>query len=192
MGTINHSEVVAASRHAPVNLTYTSLANLKAGTNEGNGIVLTAANLYQIGYESFNGTYWVLVNNDPITWRQILVFDTSNRMSFVVWEGGYLKLNSAPIELADGEYYDLPEDSAGCGTFFACEKNAATAPEVAQVHWNIDGSVTSMFLSTNAAVTDAASSLCVFDNGSTARVKNNLGYTVYLIFDLDYCLNYVS
>lgn len=193
MNTVNHSEIAAGSRHAPHNLEYVSAVHREAGTNEVNGITVSSDNLYQVAFESGTETYWVLTGiGPPLVWKQLLTVDAENIMTATIQEGGLFKRHLEPIVLADGEYYDLPDDSVGCGTFIAVEMLAPSLPEVAQVYWNINGVVTSMFLSSSSAITDAALSFCIFDNGSTARVKNNLGYSIYLLFDLDYCLNYLT
>lgn len=193
MTTVKHSEVVAGNRHAIHNLEYMTASHREAGTNEVNGITVSSDNLYQVAFENITGTYWVLTAiGPPLVWKQLLTVDAEDTMTATIQEGGFFKFNAAPMVLADGEFYDLPDDSAGFGTFTAVEIGTPALPEVAQVYWNINGVVASVFLTSSAAITDAALSFCVFDNGSTARIKNNLGYSIYLLFDLDYCLNYLT
>jgi len=185
MTTKNHSEVAASGRHAPHNLEYASK------TTRINAVV-TSANLYQWARQDVPESFWILLDGSPVTWAQVLAGDAADRLDIEILEGGVLKQCLAPVELADGEYYDLPEDSVGFGTFMAVEIGAATAPEIARVTWNINGNVASVFLTANAAITDTAGKFCAVDNGSTMRIINNLGYSIYMLFDLDYCLNYLT
>jgi len=189
MTTKNHSEVAASGRHAPHNLEYASK------TTRINAVV-TSANLYQWARQDVPESFWIMTGQSGITelpyWYQVLTGDAADRLDIEILEGGVLKQCLAPVELADGEYYDLPEDSVGFGTFMAVEIGAATAPEIARVTWNINGNVASVFLTANAAITDTAGKFCAVDNGSTMRIINNLGYSIYMLFDLDYCLNYLT
>lgn len=183
-----HDEVAAASRHAIHNLEYADRANREAGTGEGSSIVLAASNLYQTALQISDKSFWNLSDDSPIIWRQLLTPISSGDTTLTIQEGGILKKQIAPIELADTEYYDFPAGRYGAGTIFAVRKTSTTAPEIAEVHWDPNAVVTSIYLSTNAAITDVASHICVFDNGNYVRVKNNLGYTIYLVFDI--CIDY--
>ena len=52
-----------------------------------------------------------------------------------------------------------------------------TVAEYIKCHVEADGTITLIYKSANAAITDAASSLCVYDGGTGAIIKNNLGST---------------
>ena len=126
-------------------------------------------------------SYWVLGDNSPIIWEQILLRDET----IEIQEGGILKKQIATIELADTEYYDLPY-SYGYGTFMAVREFSSTAPEILEIHWDYQAVVTSIFLSANSAITNSPGKFCAYDNGSTVRILNNLGYSIYLVYDIDY------
>lgn len=74
MATKLHSQVVEGSRHAIHNLTYANAANRIAGTGEGSGInPPTADNLWQIAKQNDDDSLWMLVDESPLTWKQIPV-----------------------------------------------------------------------------------------------------------------------
>jgi hypothetical protein len=74
MATKLHSLVVEGSRHAIHNLTYANAANRIAGTGEGSGInPPTADNLWQIAKQNDDDSLWMLVDESPLTWKQIPV-----------------------------------------------------------------------------------------------------------------------
>jgi hypothetical protein len=74
MATKLHSQVVEGSRHAIHNLTYANAANRIAGTGEGSGInPPTADNLWQIAKQDDDDSLWMLVDESPLTWKQIPV-----------------------------------------------------------------------------------------------------------------------
>jgi hypothetical protein len=69
-----HSQVNEGSRHAIHNLTYPNAANRIAGTGEGKGInPPTSANLWQIAKQDDDDSLWMMVDESPLTWKQIPV-----------------------------------------------------------------------------------------------------------------------
>ena len=76
--TKNHSQTNEGSRHAPHNLTYPNAANRIAGTNEGKGITVTAANLYQWAKQDDDDSLWMLTSVSPITWVQNMMGSDAN------------------------------------------------------------------------------------------------------------------
>lgn len=190
MATKNHSEVVAGSRHAPHNLEYTSNANREAGTNEASGITLTAANVYQIAHQTIDDSFWILLNHSPITWTRIFEGPISTVASgedqyLEVVEGGIIKDHTSPISLADDDYFDLPQ-RAGFGTFLAGPLTGTSAAECLHISWGTDGSITDLGSTTNTALTDSDTDFCAFASGNVVRIKNRLGSTKYVIFDINY------
>lgn len=70
--------------------------------------------------------------------------------------------------LADDDGFNLPSGEEG--VVLATNYTEHVLATVAQ-----DGSVTGVTTSTNGAVTDSDTDLCVFDDGDHARVRNRLG-----------------
>ena len=177
----SHNLVGAGARHAIHNLEYADRADREAGTSEGSGIVLSSANVGQVARQASDGSYWVLSDDSPIIWEQIIL----RNGTIDIQEGGILKKQIEPIELADGEYHNMPSTSYGCGTFLAVRVFSSTAPEIIEAHWDYNAVVTSIFLSANAAITNTAGKFCAYDAGSNLRILNNLGYSIYMLYDID-------
>jgi len=67
-----HGTVLPGARHGIHNLTYPDATNRIAGTNEGNGIILAADNLYQIAKQDDDESLWMLVAvGPPLVWLEI-------------------------------------------------------------------------------------------------------------------------
>jgi hypothetical protein len=72
MATVNHSALQPPNNHGAFNLIYRTEADRVAGTNEVNGVTLTADNIGQLAKQLDNGYYYELLTVSPsITWRQV-------------------------------------------------------------------------------------------------------------------------
>jgi hypothetical protein len=89
--------------------------------------------------------------------------------------------NIDTLSLADGESADLPESTTGNG-FAQLLNNEAWA----QVSWSQDGTPTLMAKSDNVASADEADKLCFFAHENGVRIKNNLGATKELTYQINY------
>ena len=80
-------------------------------------------------------------------------------------------------DLADDGYLDLPDAAQGIVEVMAND-------EFVIAHIASDGTVTSIAASSDGAVADTDAKLCVFDNGTSARVRNRLGdeYRTQIIY----------
>lgn len=80
-------------------------------------------------------------------------------------------------DLADDAGFDLPNAAEGFATI-------TDGTEYIHAFVASDGSVTGITTSTNASIGDVDTDLCLFDNGTAARVRNRLGSqaTVRCIF----------
>lgn len=83
---------------------------------------------------------------------------------------GGLTIVSYKISLGNGETTDLPNANTGSGWVMAGD-NA----EYASIRFASDGSVAVFDETANVATSDTANKLCIFDNGTSVRIKNNLG-----------------
>lgn len=191
MTTTYHTEVEAGSRHAIHNLSYSNRANREAGTNEGSGIELAAANVGQVALETSTVTYWILTDHSPITWVQLLACRAADVLKLDIQEGGIVKYFSEPIELDDGEYYDTDVDIAGFATIMLTRSDTTKAHECAKVYFN-NGNIDDIYLSANASLVDLGSKMCILGQSTGLRIKNNLGYTAKLVIDMNYCTNVVG
>lgn len=98
-----------------------------------------------------------------------------------VGSGGLVRVHEAPVELADDASFDLPDASAGFGTFLAGD-----GEEYAVISWTTAGVVTLRDNSTNVTATDTDTNLCFFDNGTAVRVRNRLGSAKKITFNYNY------
>jgi hypothetical protein len=71
MGLINHGETTKGNLHAMIDLEYPTAADRIAGTNEVSGKAMSADLIYHGAIQLDTSSLWVLLNNDPITWREI-------------------------------------------------------------------------------------------------------------------------
>jgi len=81
--------------------------------------------------------------------------------------------------VADDGTIDLP---AQAGRIEVWVTDGTTA-EWVYAHVSSDGSVTAIDVSTNGAVTDSDTDLCVYDAGSNAAIKNRLGSQLKLCYE---------
>ena len=94
---------------------------------------------------------------------------------------GGLKNWRGAFDLPDGAEEVLPIATAGFG--FA---QAGDNQEYALFAWKADGGVTLISNSANAVNTDTASKFCIYDAGSGIAIKNRLGSTLTIRYDLNY------
>ena len=66
-----HRTLAYGERHGVANLNYADAANRIAGTNEGSGTVLSAANVGQYADQLDDNSTWKLTNHSPITWISV-------------------------------------------------------------------------------------------------------------------------
>jgi len=74
--------------------------------------------------------------------------------------------------LANGEYVELPFVDAGWGELIVGDNE-----ERARFSWEADGTVTLMENTANVVNTDTNTKFCIFDNGTSVRIRNRLGST---------------
>jgi len=186
MTTVNHSEVALGARHAIHNLTYADAANRIAGTNEGSSIVLAAANVYQIAKQLDDETLWILLDDSPITWKNIITADVVDDLTYSVADGNVVHTHVAPRSLADDEYFDLPAETVGWGTFMLMAATGSGTLEWLKIAWGHNGAVTVFEAGPNSAGTDSDGDFCAFDNGNDVRIRNRLGSTKLVFGDYHY------
>jgi len=188
MTYINHSEVSIGKRHGVNNLQYANASNRRNGTNELNGIVLTADHVHQIAYQVDYKSYWVLTNHSPITWDQILVGFTapSYGLRIINENGGFVVIQDDPIELADDAYIDLPDETWGFGKFVLSSALPGGGIEFGDITWSATGIPLFIANSTNAVLADTDTKFAIFDNGTNVRVRNRLGLTQLMVYEFFY------
>jgi hypothetical protein len=81
--------------------------------------------------------------------------------------------------LVDEATYDLPDATSGIGLI-------KLGTEYTQISWEADGSIMLLISSDNVINSDTDGYLCVFDNGTTVRIKNRLGSTKDLLVNVTY------
>lgn len=187
MTTINHSEVAIGRRHCVHNLQYADAANRYAGTNEANGIVLSADNVGQIAYQIDSKSYWILTDHSPITWEHIITgVPVDNGLRVTTEAGGFYVEQENPISLADDGYIDLPAFSCGFGRFLLSTLTGGTI-EYADLMWSRTGTPEFVSNSVNTVLADTDTKFAIFDNGGgIVRVKNRLGAVKALVFEFFY------
>jgi len=74
--------------------------------------------------------------------------------------------------VADDAYIDIPSATSGWGTVFVGDND-----EFARFRWTTAGVVTLDENTANVVTTDTDTKLCIFDNGTTVRIRNRLGAT---------------
>jgi hypothetical protein len=190
MATKNHSEVVKGSRHAPHNLEYTTATNRENGTNEASGIVLTSDHLYMVARQTDDDTFWILLGiGPPLVWARLIEAEVvttigGEDLQISVQNGGWCKYHAGPLTLADDAEFSLP--GCGFGTFLAGNDVAPTNHECLHVSWDSNGTVYDLGSTTNTAITDSDTDWCCYDSGSVAKVKNRLGGSRYVIFEINF------
>lgn len=98
-----------------------------------------------------------------------------------IGKGGHVTNHEAPVDLADDGSFDLPDATAGFGFIIAGD-----GEEYVQFSWTSAAVVTLINNSANVVNTDTDTNLCVFDNGTTVRVRNRLGAAKKIMFDYHY------
>jgi hypothetical protein len=97
------------------------------------------------------------------------VLDTGNATTTSVVERGLTPYRET-IELADDAYIDLPDATSGWGEVFVGDNE-----ERARFSWTTAGVVTLMENTAEVVATDTDDKFCIFDNGTTVRIRNRLG-----------------
>ena len=69
MGVKDHND--ASRSHKIIDLAYPTEADRLAGINETHGEAMDAALVLRGAIQLDTSTLWVLINHDPITWREI-------------------------------------------------------------------------------------------------------------------------
>jgi hypothetical protein len=91
-----------------------------------------------------------------------------------------------PITLADNAYFDLPASSAGFGTFFFGGDSYGIS---VYIHWGTNGEIyyhPFQDPNSNLSPTDNDGHVCIFDNGTSVRIKNTMSATLSCMFDYHY------
>jgi hypothetical protein len=186
----NHSEVVKGSRHAPHNLEYTNSTNREAGTNEASGITLSADNVYQVARQTGDDSFWILLNHSPITWLRLrdgsVVSTYSGEDVEESIPGMGLVRAHDRFTLADDAEFDLPSYSGGFARILAGPVTGASSVECLHICWGSDGAPIDLGSTTNTALADTDTNLCAYDNGTKVTIKNRLGSTKAMIFEIHY------
>jgi hypothetical protein len=95
-----------------------------------------------------------------------------------IGSGSRVTEHETPVELADDGSFDLPAASAGF-----CSLIVGDTEEYAQFAWDSTATVTLIVNSTNVVATDTDTKFCIFDNGTSVRVRNRLGAAKKVVFD---------
>jgi hypothetical protein len=95
-----------------------------------------------------------------------------------IGSGSRVTEHETPVELADDGSFDLPTASAGF-----CSLIVGDTEEYAQFAWDSTATVTLIVNSTNVVATDTDTKFCIFDNGTSVRVRNRLGAAKKVVFD---------
>lgn len=190
MATKNHSEVVKGSRHAPHNLEYTTDVNRVAGTNEASGITLTADHVFMIARQTSDDSFWILLDHSPITWRKIrdgnVVSTYSGEDVEEAIPGMGVVRQHERFTLADDAEFDLPNYSGGFARILAGPVTGSSSVECLHICWGSDGVPLDLGSTTNTALADTDTFLCAYDNGTKVTIKNRLGSTKAIIFEVHY------
>lgn len=72
MAIKKHSLVTVAARHPIPQLSYADAANRIAGTNEQSGITISSTNVHSVAHQRDNDSFWILIDDSPITWAQMV------------------------------------------------------------------------------------------------------------------------
>jgi hypothetical protein len=94
---------------------------------------------------------------------------------------GSLLRDSTKEAVADDASVDLTDLTAGFGFVMAGDRE-----EWAQFCWDTSASVTLIANSANVTNTDTDGNLCIFDNGTTVRIRNRLGSQKNIRFFINY------
>jgi hypothetical protein len=99
----------------------------------------------------------------------------------VIGKGSKVTEHKNPVELADDGSFDLPTASAGFGRLIVGD-----GEEWANFNWTSAAVVTLESNSANVVATDTDTKFCIFDNGTSVRIRNRLGAAKKVIFNYDY------
>lgn len=108
-------------------------------------------------------------------------FSISNEGIHGISAGGRVTNYSAPTSLADDASFDLPDASAGYGSF-----SVGDGVAFGMVQWKTTGEVTIIYSAGDVSDGDDDGYFCFFDNGTAVRVRNRLGTTQTVMFDYHY------
>lgn len=125
---------------------------------------------------------WVRFSIADAKWYSItpeegdLVYNKNDKSYYHFKNGSWNWHNTEREEsVADDGTIDLPSGAFGFGEAYAFNNGAYA--ERARFYFSSDGTVAFIDSSTNTATSDTDGNLCVFDNGTSVRIKNRLGGT---------------
>lgn len=131
MGVKKHSLVTVAARHPIPQLSYADAANRIAGTNEQSSITLAATNVHSIAHQRDNDTFWILLDESPITWAQIIL-GTGGTMTDLTLTGD-LTLSGA------GSNYIHESNTQTSGNIFSIKSTPSAASTATLMRLDADG-----------------------------------------------------
>ncbi|MDC1299925.1 hypothetical protein N8Z24_00300 [bacterium] len=97
---------------------------------------------------------------------------------FGIGSGSKVTEHEAPVSLINDAYFDLPTASAGFGFI-----SVGDGEYYAQIQWATDGTVLLINNSADVEAINTIGKFCIFDNGTSVRVRNRLGSTVTVMFN---------
>lgn len=98
-----------------------------------------------------------------------------------IGKGSLITEHTAPVSLADDGTIDLVADTAGHGFLLVGD-----AEEYVEFVWTVGNTVTAINQSSNVSLTDTDGFFCVFDNTTSVRIRNRLGTTKDVVFNIRY------
>lgn len=123
----------------------------------------------------------------------ILVLDWGSRATYGVWTHDSLSIHGAGglrnleniTDVADDGFINIPDGKSGWG--YVISINSGTPDEHLSFTFGTDGQVYPSYdASINSALTDTDGNLCVFDAGTNVRIRNRLGGTRTLKYEIHY------
>lgn len=94
---------------------------------------------------------------------------------------GSLNMKSSSESVADDAYIDIPDATSGWGEVFVGDNE-----ERARFSWTTAGVVTLMENTANVDDADTDAYFCIFDNGTTVRIRNRLGSSKTVKYSINY------
>ena len=92
----------------------------------------------------------------------------------------------APVSLADDAGFDLPEDSAGMGYALFLNLTTGSIDGWARFTWDADAAVNIITGMSSVVNSDSDGNFCIFDNGTSVRIRNRFGATCGVMFRYEY------
>jgi len=133
-----HRTLAYGERHGVANLNYADAANRIAGTNEGSGTVLSAANVGQYADQLDDNSTWKLVSHSPITW--IAVSNGGSLKDAYDFETGtrIIEQDDGSIIWRPGDGYGFRTDTGSGSSGTATTLADGDCEEVDMSSWDID------------------------------------------------------